>query len=228
MVWWLAVPGDLRRGDKLEALFEERANEEPLVHMIRLASGKMGQTLAAYRFKPEHSPFARYFKPNGEELELRLKGGPLDDYEQVTSLINDGRHHKGVDFKTPVGTQVKATFDGTVTRKTWHFRGNGNSLEIAEDAPPYRTATFLHLSTLPRSMQVGHRVKKGEIIAASGNTGHSFAPHLHYQLMLGPKLLDPFRVHDTYRKRLNEEDKLALDAEVRRLDGLMAMTVAGK
>jgi murein DD-endopeptidase len=228
LVWWVAVPGDLRRGDKLDALFEERPNEEPLVHVIRFASGKFGQTFSAYRFKAPSARFARFYQPDGEEIELRLVDAPLDDYEQVTSLIKDGRKHKGVDFKTPVGSPVRATFDGTVTRKTWHFRGNGNSLEMIQDAPPYRTAMFLHLSPLPRSLEVGHHFKKGEIIAASGNTGHSFAPHLHYQLMLAEKLLDPFRVHATFHKKLGADEKNALDAEIRRLDGLMAVTIAGK
>ena len=76
--------------------------------------------------------FARFYEPEGTDLELRLDPSPLDGWEQITSLLKDGRKHKGVDFKTPVGTPVKATFDGTITRKNWFFRGNGNSLEVTE------------------------------------------------------------------------------------------------
>jgi len=162
-------------------------------------------------------------------LELRLQDAPLDDYEQVTSMIRDGRRHKGVDFKTSVGSRVRATFDGVVTRKNWHFRVNGNCLEVTESGGNHRRALFLHLSELPKSLHVGLAVKKGEVIATSGNSGHSFAPHLHYQLMLGEThVLDPFTSHPTYRRSLPATSKAAFDAETRRLDALLAVAVAGK
>ncbi len=206
-----------------------RRNEEPIVHALRFNSGKRAQTYAAYRFKPPGAPFARYYLPSGEELEMRLRDAPLDDYEQVTSLIRDGRRHKGVDFKTPVGSQVRATFDGVITRKNWHFRANGNCLEVTERGGTHRRALFLHLSPLPKSLQLGTAVQKGEVIAASGNSGHSFAPHLHYQLMLGEtRLLDPFTNHPIYRQSLTPTQKAAFEAETHRLDGLMPIAVAGK
>jgi len=157
LVWWVSMPGGLRRGDRIEVLFQERSNEEPLLYAIEFASIKLGQTFRAYRFKPEGASFARSYLPTGEELELRLKDAPLDDYEQVTSLIRDGRKHKGVDFKTPVGSPVKAPFDGTITRKNWNFRGNGNSLEVSETGGEHRRALFLHLSELPRAQRLRDR-----------------------------------------------------------------------
>jgi murein DD-endopeptidase MepM/ murein hydrolase activator NlpD len=220
LVWWVSMPGGLRRGDRIEALFQERPNEEPLLHALKFI--KLGQTFRAYRFKPEGASFARSYLSTGEELELRLKDAPLDDYEQVTSLIRDGRKHKGVDFKTPVGSPVKATFDGTITRKNWNFRGNGNSLEISEIGGQHRRALFLHLSELSKTQRVGDRVTRGQVFASSGNSGHSFAPHLHYQLMLGERLLDPFASHETYRRALSADQKPAFETEVRRLEGLLS------
>ena len=113
LVWWVDVPGDLRRGDTLDVLYEPRPGEEPLVHAVRFVSGKTGQTHRAYRYQASGEKVARYYQPNGEELELRLQNAPLDEYEQVTSLLRDGRKHRGVDFKTAVGTPVKAPIVGT-------------------------------------------------------------------------------------------------------------------
>ena len=229
LVWWVPVPGGLIRGDKLDVLFETRPNEEPIVHAVSFSSAKRGQSYAAYRFKAPGAQFARYYLPSGEELELRLQDAPLDEYEQVTSMMRDGRRHKGVDFKTPVGSKVRATFDGVVTRKNWHFRANGNCLEVTENGGNHRRALFLHLSELPKSLHVGLAVKKGEVIASSGNSGHSFAPHLHYQLMLGEMhVLDPFTSQATYRRSLPATAKPAFDAETRRLDALLVVAVAGK
>ena len=223
LVWWVDVPGDLRRGDTLDILYEVRANEEPLVHAVRFTSDKTGQTHRAYRFHAEGESSPRYYLPGGEELELRLENSPVDDYEQVTSLLRDGRRHKGVDFKTPVGTPVKAPFTGVVRRKNWGFRYNGNCIELEELGGKRRRALFLHLDELPPSLKVGDRFCVGAIMARSGNSGRSFAPHLHYQLeTLGDRVLDPYESHRTYRHSLSAAQRPALEAEIRRMDGLLA------
>ena len=227
LVWWIAVPADLRKGDLLEVVYEPQPGQEPLVSAVRLQSAKAGRTFEAYRFKPAGGQFARFFDADGSDLELRLDPSPLDGWEQITSLLKDGRKHKGVDFKTPVGTPVKATFDGTITRKNWFFRGNGNSLEITSSGAPYMKAIFLHLSELPRTLTVGTKVKKGEVIAHSGNSGHSFAPHLHYQLMSpSDRVLDPFDVHPTKKVNLPAADKPALTEQVTKWRSMMTTRVA--
>ena len=153
LVWWLRVPQDLVKGDTLAVVYEERKNQEPMVHAVRLTSQKLGKTVEAYRYQQTGDPFSRFFQPDGSELEERLVDGPLDTYEQVSSLLKDGRHHKGVDFKTPLGTPVHATFEGVVTRKNWNFRGNGNCLELEEVGGQHRSALFLHLSEVAKLQQ---------------------------------------------------------------------------
>jgi murein DD-endopeptidase len=225
LVWWLRVPQDLMRGDALAVVYETRDGQEPLVHGVRFTSRKFGKTFEAWRYQPKGAPFPRFFQADGSELEERLVGGPLDSWEQITSLLRDGRKHRGVDFKTPVGTPVKATFDGVITRKNWNFRANGNSLEIDEAGGQHRTAMFLHLAELPKTVQPGQRVKKGEVLAKSGNTGRSFAPHLHYQLLRGDKVIDPFTSHPTERASLPAADKPGFEAEVVRLRQLLPAEV---
>ncbi len=228
LVWWVDVPSDFRKGDVIDVLYELRPGEEPLIHAVRFHSAKMAKQFRAYRFQPAGARFARLYQPDGSELELRLEDAPLDDYEQVTSLLRDGRGHKGVDFKTPVGTPVRATFDGTVLRRTWNFQMNGNSLEVREDGGQRRVAALLHLSDLAPAAQVGAHVKRGQVIAHSGNTGHSFAPHLHYQLETPRRsILDPFASQATTRRSLPAEQKAAFDAEVHRLDALLGVGEAG-
>ena len=221
LVWWVRVPNDLVKGDTLSVLYETRDGQEPLVHAVRFDSRKMGRTFEAFRFQPAGSQFARYYQADGSELEERLVDSPLDTWEQVTSLLRDGRKHKGVDFKAPVGTPVKATFDGEIVRRNWNFRGNGNSLEIHEAGGKGRNALYLHLSEVPKEMQAGVRVKRGQVIAQSGNTGHSFAPHLHYQLMQGDKVIDPFDSQKTTRVSLSGEQKAAFDKKRSELEKLL-------
>lgn len=228
LVWWVRVPQDLVKGDTLSVLYETRDGQEPLVHAVRFNSRKMGKTFEAYRYQPQGAEFARYYQADGSELEERLVDSPLDTWEQVTSLLRDGRKHKGVDFKAPVGTPVKATFDGTIARKNWNFRGNGNSIEVLESGGKGRSALFLHLSELPKNLVAGQHVKRGEVIGKSGNTGHSFAPHLHYQLMQGEKVIDPFESHKTTRISLGAEQKPGFERKKNELEKLLpAAALAG-
>ncbi|HET9599435.1 MAG TPA: M23 family metallopeptidase, partial [Anaeromyxobacteraceae bacterium] len=240
LVWNLHVSRDARKGDKLEVLYElptavptevqaigdgGPATKEPVVLALRYGSQKLGKLLTAYRFKPEGSSFAHYYTSDGVDVEEHLVDGPIDSWEQVTSLLRDGRRHKGVDYKTPVGTPVKAPFDGTITRRNWKFSANGNCLEI--EGPGARRAIFLHLEAVPKEMQPGRKVKKGEVVAKSGNSGHSTAPHLHYQLE-GPdgKVLDPFTVHATRSVKLEGGARAAFEAERQRLDPMLVAAAA--
>ncbi|RKH03828.1 M23 family peptidase [Corallococcus sp. CA053C] len=229
LVWWVRVPGEILRGDTLDVLYQRRPSEEPLVYAVRFVSGKTGQTHRAYRYQPAGETNAHYYLPGGDELELRMEHSPIDSYEQITSLLRDGRGHKGVDFRAPVGTTVRAPFAGVVKRKNWNFGSNGNCIELVESGGKGRRALFLHLSELPRTVQAGMRVSAGQVLAQSGNTGHSFAPHLHYQLMQGEdRVLDPFDQHKTFRGALVATQKASFEAEVQRLDGLLGTSVAGK
>ncbi|MEO1335157.1 MAG: M23 family metallopeptidase, partial [Myxococcota bacterium] len=142
------------------------------------------------------------YGPDGYEIEKRLRRSPVRDYEQITSLLGDGRRHKGVDFKAPIGTPIYAPFSGVVRRRNWSTRRNGRCLELL-DPRTGRRARFLHLNYIYRRIRPGVRVKAGQKIATLGNTGRSYAPHLHYELQrANGRILNPLRVHRTYRKRL--------------------------
>jgi murein DD-endopeptidase len=220
LVWDLQVARDGRRGDRLDVVYTPSApvapglppSAEPVVEAVRYVSQKLGKSFAVYRFQPEGARWPRYYREDATELEEHLVDAPIGEYEQITSLLRDGRRHKGVDYKAPVGSPVFVPFDGVIQRRNWNFRGNGNCLDILDPASG-RHAIFLHLEAVPKEMAQGRRVKKGEQIALSGNSGHSFAPHLHYQLEdASGRVLDPFDVHRTERRTLAAAARPAFDA----------------
>jgi len=103
-----------------------------------------------------------------------------------------GKFHTGVDLAVPEGTEVKAVADGVVRRAS-EDAVNGKVV-IIEHGRGVSTA-YCHNSNL--RVRTGQRVKAGEVIADSGNTGRSTGPHVHYQLELGHKPMDPFAFRGT-------------------------------
>lgn len=201
LVWWVDLSRDLRRGDDLRLVYELPEGAEPVIHALSFTSQKLGRTFEAFRFQAQASDFARYYDREGREIELRLERSPIERYEQITSLLRDGRGHAGVDFKAPVGVPVVAPWAGVVKRTNFNQRINGRCVEI-EDAKG-RRFLFLHLSELAEEMRPGAKVARGQLVGFSGNTGRSTAPHLHYQIMSkAGRVLDPMKEHPTYRLSL--------------------------
>ena len=182
-----------------------------------LASRKLGRTVSAYRWKAPGDAFASYWNLDGSEAPLRLKDGPIENYEQITSLLKDRPTHKGMDFKTPVGTEVTSPRDGVVTRVNWNWGANGNCVEIRFSDGVL--AKYLHLSE--NRVKEGDRVKAGQVVALSGNTGRSTAPHLHYQLDRGDKTVDPLDYHGTVRRTLQPAEVASLVRDVAPLQEML-------
>jgi murein DD-endopeptidase MepM/ murein hydrolase activator NlpD len=94
--------------------------------------------------------------------------------------------HEGLDFSVGVGTPVHATADGVVGEVVFE-RGFGHCIVVQHDA---RTATrYAHLArTL---VQRGARVRRGDVIAYSGASGRVTSPHLHYEVLVGGRAVNP-------------------------------------
>lgn len=97
-----------------------------------------------------------------------------------------GRMHNGTDFAAPIGTPIYAPADGVVTHAGWSS-GYGRLIKIRHE---FGIETrFAHLSTM--DVSVGERVSRGERIGAIGNSGRSTGPHLHYEIHVGGKPVNP-------------------------------------
>ncbi len=95
-------------------------------------------------------------------------------------------NHKGIDISVPEGTNVYACEDGKVTIAT-NSKTAGNYIAI--DHGNGYVSKYMHNSQL--KVKVGDKVKKGDIIAVSGNTGVSTGAHLHFQIECDGKPMDP-------------------------------------
>ena len=98
------------------------------------------------------------------------------------------RFHYGMDFTAPTGTDVYASGDGTVSSIKSSKRGLGNNI-IIDHGYGYQTV-YAHLNDF-NNLWVGKKVKRGDVIGFVGSTGLSTAPHLHYEVHLNGKKVDP-------------------------------------
>lgn len=97
------------------------------------------------------------------------------------------KFHEGMDFSAPIGTDIYATADGKVTKITKEKTGYGKRIEI-DHGFGYKTL-YAHMDQF--NVKRGQKVKRGDVIGYVGNTGGSTAPHLHYEVHVKGKKVNP-------------------------------------
>ena len=133
----------------------------------------------------------------GQELPTEVRVGQLSwpASGPITSpfgmRVNPVTHvfiqHRGIDIGVNTGTTVGAAADGRVIVAGWDDGGCGNMIVIDHGS---RLATqYCHLSQI--FVGVGQDVQRGQAIAASGSTGHSTGPHLHFGVRIDGRAVDP-------------------------------------
>ncbi|MDJ0822454.1 MAG: DUF5930 domain-containing protein [Paracoccaceae bacterium] len=161
------------QGGPLTPLSFSTRGEEPSAETER-ANRILGQMdrLNLYRIAAQKAPFA----------------SPLKDPFRFTSGFGYrwGRLHAGTDFAAPHGTPIYSTADGVVVSAEWSS-GYGRLIKIQHE---FGIETrYAHLSKI--RVKVGQRVSRGQRIGDMGNTGRSTGTHLHYEVRVGGKPVNP-------------------------------------
>lgn len=119
-----------------------------------------------------------------------LTGGRISSYFGKRKAPTKGAstYHKGVDWATPTGTAVVASCGGTVSKAGW---ASGYGYVVYIDHSDGRQTRYAHNSKV--LVKVGQQVKQGEKIALSGSTGVSSGPHVHFEILINGKQVDPLK-----------------------------------
>ncbi len=161
------------QGGPLMPLSFSTRGEEPSPDALR-ANRILGQMdkLNLYRIAAQKAPFAMPVKSS-----FRYTSG---------FGMRWGRMHSGTDFAAPHGTPIYSTADGVVTHAGW-LSGYGRLVKIQHE---FGIETrYAHNSKL--FVKKGQRVSRGQKIAAMGSTGRSTGTHLHYEVRVGGKAVNP-------------------------------------
>ncbi|TYB79906.1 peptidoglycan DD-metalloendopeptidase family protein [Bizionia myxarmorum] len=137
-----------------------------------------------------------YFNEKAHNLRRAFLKAPVE-YKRISSRFNLNRRialygnkvrpHKGTDFAAAIGTPIRSTANGTVT-KSAYTRGNGNYVKIRHNSA-YETQ-YLHMKS--QNVKAGQYVKQGDIIGWVGMTGNTSGPHVCYRFWKNGKQVDPF------------------------------------
>lgn len=210
---------DIQPGDSFELLYQNMVDEEgrPLkadgLDYIELTTG--GREIRLYRFTPS-SGFADYFDEKGRSVRKTLMRTPIDG-ARVSSTFGLRKHpilgyskmHKGTDFAAPSGTPIYAAGNGTV-EVAGRNGGYGNYVRIRHSSQ-YKTA-YAHMSKFAKGVHAGARVRQGEVIGYVGTTGRSTGPHLHYEVLVDNRQVNPASIKLPAGETLEGKDLKAFAA----------------
>ena len=223
MAWFMDIKKSMGNGDSLNVLYQKLEGPEQFkVLKLSYNSQFFGKTFEAFYFDEFDQGNGGYFNSAGNEITQRIveAQSPIRHYIAITSLPGDFRKkaggHSGTDFKAEVGTPIYSGFDGKVLRANWNVRANGYCVEI--DHPKLGIKTlYLHLSRV--NVKRGQTIKAGQKIAESGNTGRTFAPHLHYEMQNRKNkrtIYNPFtsKYHKSYTRNIPPQHQQAFQKTV--------------
>lgn len=200
--WNIDFQRDIQPGDKIEVMYEAEETEDGEyakfgnVLYANLTVG--GREVPIYRYQTADGR-VDYFQPDGLSIRNTLMKTPIDG-ARISSGFGMRRHpvlgyskmHKGMDFAAPTGTPIYAAGDG-VLEYAGRFSSYGNYIRIRHNSQ-LKTA-YAHMHRLGKGMSVGKRVRQGEVIGYVGTTGRSTGPHLHYEVMVNNKAVNPRSVN---------------------------------
>ena len=208
---------NIRAGDSMRVLFTESKGKGRIcaVEFTLSRGGKVSSFL--------NTADGKYYDERG--LKASRSSGfarfPFHSRVRVTSQFNPSRRHpvtgrvrphNGVDFGMPVGSLISAPSDGIVD-KAGFSRTAGYFIVLRHSSTV--STVYMHLSKL--SVRPGQRVKQGAVIARSGNTGISTGPHLHYEVRIGGRAVNPLRVKlDNQRVEINSKSRRAFAASIKK------------
>ena len=216
---------EIRNGDSFELLYEtdrDSLDGRPVGGRLHYAGLVLsGENLGFFRYDGS-SKIGSWYDENGDSATRTLIRTPISG-ARLSSSFGRRKHpvsgfnamHKGVDFAAPYGTPIIAAGSGVVKEAGW--KGSfGRYVRIRHNST-FDTA-YAHLQRLASHIHVGSRVKQGEVIGYVGSTGKSTGAHLHYEVMVNNRQVNPMTVRLPSGQRIDENHLAAFKKTVSKID----------
>ncbi|MFC0242334.1 M23 family metallopeptidase [Rhodopseudomonas telluris] len=184
-----------------------------------------GETKKYYRFQTPDDSVVDFYDETGKSAKKFLVRKPVNN-AIMRSGFGGRRHpilgyvkmHTGVDWSTPYGTPIFASGNGVIEKAGWEG-GYGKYIRIKHNNG-YETA-YGHMSAFAKGMEPGKRVRQGQVIGFVGSTGLSTGAHVHYEILVNGRFVDPMRVKLPRGRSLDGPLLASFEKERDRLDAMM-------
>ncbi|MCS6760594.1 MAG: M23 family metallopeptidase [Candidatus Devosia symbiotica] len=187
----------IRAGDGIEIL-ETAPDAGGRAELLYVSLTLGNTTRKLYRFGTEGG-VVDFYDPDGETGKRFLTRRPVEGGGTLRSrfgyrihpIFHTRKLHTGIDLAAPSGTPIHAAGDGIIKYYKWES-GYGNKVEI-QHVNGYETG-YGHMSRYVDGLEVGSRVRQGQLIGYVGSTGQSTGPHLHFEIKINGNFVDPLSV----------------------------------
>ena len=226
MVMALATSTDLQQrtgaGDRAELFFTEDEDARP--ELLYVGLRVHDEIYGLYRYRVPGTSEVDYLDPNGRSSQKFLMRRPVAEGRisspfglRLHPILGYSRPHNGVDWAATRGTPIMATGDGTIV-SAGARSGYGNRVEI-QHANGYTTA-YNHMARIARGIAPGARVRLGQVIGAVGTTGLSTGPHVHYEVAINGRFVDPMKIRLPSARELTGPSLAAFRQAEEQIDAL--------
>ena len=220
-----------RGSDSVDLFFdlkeEGKAADNPPAELLSTAITISGETQRYFRFRTPDGVID-YYDANGNNSRKFLMRKPVRSEEarfvsgygmRRHPLLNQVRMHTGIDYAAPMGTPILAAGNGVIEEQG-HKGQNGNYTRIRH-ANGYQT-TYSHMTgRWPPDVHLGSKVRQGQIIGYLGNTGLSTGPHLHFEILVSSRFVDPMSIQMPKDRKLTGKQLADFQRERARIEDLM-------
>ena len=191
---------DLRKNDFYRMIVEGLFHGETFIRYGNIVAADFinnGEIFKAYRFN--HNGKSDYYDEDGKALRKALLKTPLN-FRRISSgfskdrfhpILKIRRPHHGIDYAAAHGTPVSSVGDGTVLFAG--RKGSYGKMVIIRHPNGWKTC-YGHLSKITKGIKKGRRVVQGQVIGHVGSTGLATGPHLHYELRVGDRCVNPLKI----------------------------------
>ena len=177
----------LLKKQELNELSDSLSQIETMIGIAPVADTTLQERVNLTKLNSEHMATLLQLIPSGSPIEY--KGITSKFGYRVHPTLNRREFHRGSDMRAKKGTAVYATADGIVEYAGRHKKSGFGKLVILQHAFGFRSY-FGHLNKIV--IKSNRFVKKGDLIAYSGNTGMSSGPHLHYEIRFIHNAVNPY------------------------------------
>lgn len=224
---------DIQPGDAFEMFFEVARDHRGEIikagDLLFTSFSPRGKTSAYYLYVDSQGA-ENFYDLSGKTAKRKLRATPVNGARLSSSfgrrkhpILGYRKMHTGVDFAAPRGTPVLAAGTGTVVRAN-RYGGYGNYIRI-KHSDGYQTA-YAHLKGFARGIKSGKRVKQDQVIGYVGTTGRSTGPHLHYEVILNGKKINPRRLSQLSGKPLAKDQMASFKKRRDEIDAMRAISAS--